>query len=405
MFKKKGGSRMTNRERENRTLNFQKPQGRGAVEETFYPWTLTIDRFIEDGMPREIAKGAVDITNNISGNEENQKEKYLTADWGQGVMAYEKYLGFDPVRRIHFVLPFRRFEEKVISEDEQFVVKQDLYGRIVRQNKESGLEMEERPVVTSQEDWERLMEHAKKELELYFTDEAIAEKYGPLKEAHERGDYSIRLNIEGFFWVPRELLGIEAHLYAFYDEPKLLHEICSFMLEIYQNQLIKVVELVKPDVIYIMEDLSGKNGPMISGETFDEFVGSYYRQLIPLLKAHGAGSVFVDTDGDFAQIIPNFLAAGVEGFLPMDVNAGMDIVKVRREFPQLKLIGGFNKLCIAEGKEAIDREFARILPVVRGGGYIPGSDHQVAPSTSLENYRYYIGRLQEVMAQAGADLP
>ena len=74
-------------------------------------------------------------------------------------------------------------------------------------------------------------------------------------------------------------------------------------------------------------------------------------------------------------------------------------------FPQLKLIGGFNKLCIAEGKEAIDREFARILPVVRGGGYIPGSDHQVAPSTSLENYRYYIGRLQEVMAQAGADLP
>ncbi len=396
---------MTNRERENRTLNFQKPQGRGAVEETFYPWTLTIDRFIEDGMPREIAKGAVDITNNISGNEENQKEKYLTADWGQGVMAYEKYLGFDPVRRIHFVLPFRRFEEKVISEDEQFVVKQDLYGRIVRQNKESGLEMEERPVVTSQEDWERLMEHAKKELELYFTDEAIAEKYGPLKEAHERGDYSIRLNIEGFFWVPRELLGIEAHLYAFYDEPKLLHEICSFMLEIYQNQLIKVVELVKPDVIYIMEDLSGKNGPMISGETFDEFVGSYYRQLIPLLKAHGAGSVFVDTDGDFAQIIPNFLAAGVEGFLPMDVNAGMDIVKVRREFPQLKLIGGFNKLCIAEGKEAIDREFARILPVVRGGGYIPGSDHQVAPSTSLENYRYYIGRLQEVMAQAGADLP
>lgn len=396
---------MTNRERENRTLNFQKPQGRGAVEETFYPWTLTIDRFIEDGMPREIAKGAVDITNNISGNEENQKEKYLTADWGQGVMAYEKYLGFDPVRRIHFVLPFRRFEEKVISEDEQFVVKQDLYGRIVRQNKESGLEMEERPVVTSQEDWKRLKEHAKKELELYFTDEAIAEKYGPLKEAHERGDYSIRLNIEGFFWVPRELLGIEAHLFAFYDEPKLLHEICSFMLEIYQNQLIKVVELVKPDVIYIMEDLSGKNGPMISGETFDEFVGSYYRQLIPLLKAHGAGSVFVDTDGDFAQIIPNFLAAGVEGFLPMDVNAGMDIVKVRREFPQLKLIGGFNKLCIAEGKEAIDREFARILPVVRGGGYIPGSDHQVAPSTSLENYRYYIGRLQEVMAQAGADLP
>ena len=88
----------------------------------------------------------------------------------------------------------------------------------------------------------------------------------------------------------------------------------------------------------------------------------------------------------------------------MDVNAGMDIVKVRQEFPGLRFIGGFNKLRIAEGKEAIDREFERILPVIRGGGYIPGSDHQVAPSTSLENYRYYIQRLTEVMEQAGADL-
>ena len=88
----------------------------------------------------------------------------------------------------------------------------------------------------------------------------------------------------------------------------------------------------------------------------------------------------------------------------MDVNAGMDIVKIRRQFPGLKFIGGYNKLMIAEGKEAIDAEFARILPVIRGGGYIPGADHQVPPSASLENYRYYIQRLSEVMEQAGADI-
>lgn len=82
----------------------------------------------------------------------------------------------------------------------------------------------------------------------------------------------------------------------------------------------------------------------------------------------------------------------------------MDIVKVREQFPKLKFIGGFNKLMIAEGKEAIDKEFERILPVIRSGGYIPGSDHQVAPSTSLEDYRYYIEKLREVMAQAGADI-
>ena len=96
--------------------------------------------------------------------------------------------------------------------------------------------------------------------------------------------------------------------------------------------------------------------------------------------------------------------AGVDGFLPMDVNAGMDIVAVRRRFPRLKFIGGFNKLRIQEGRAAIDAEFRRILPVIRSGGYIAGNDHQVPPSAPLTLYRYYIDALRRAMAQAGADL-
>ena len=356
---------VTNREREKQTLNFGKPEFRGTVAETFYPWDLTIARFLMEGMPKEIAKGIKDI-------EEDTIEEYLIATWGRGIMDYERYLSFDSVMRIPFMLPFRHREEK--------------------------------KVIQTAEDWKQLKDHARRELEHYYSDEQIEKAYRPLKEEHDKGDYSIRLNIEGFFWVPRELLGIEEHLYAFYDEPELLHDINAFVLEIYQTKLMKIIDILQPDVVYLMEDLSGKNGPMISGALIDEYMGTYYRQLIPMLKEHGVGNVFVDTDGDFAQVIPNFLKAGVDGFLPMDVNAGMDIVKTRRDFPNLKFIGGFNKLMIAKGPEAINEEFERILPVIRGGGYIPGSDHQVAPSTSLTNYKYYVKRLHEVMAQAGADL-
>ena len=70
----------------------------------------------------------------------------------------------------------------------------------------------------------------------------------------------------------------------------------------------------------------------------------------------------------------------------------------------MKFIGAFNKLKIAEGPESIDREFDRLLPVIRQGGYLPGCDHQAAPSTSLENYRYYVKRLWEVMSQTGSDV-
>lgn len=394
---------MTNRERENLTLNFGHPSDRGAVEETFYPWVLTTTRFKEEGMPEDIADGAKDITNNIVGNKENQDEKYLPVNWGEGVMEYEKYLGFDSVRRVHFVLPFRRFEENIIEKTDEHIIKQDIFGRQTIQHTGSELELDYKPVIADQKDWDKLKQHAEKELELYYTDDIIKNTYGSLVDGHERGDYSIRLNIEGFFWVPRELLGIEAHMYAFYDEPELLHDINDYILRVYQNQLMKVVELIKPDVIYFMEDLSGKNGPMVSAECFDEFVGDYYRQLVPMLKNAGAGNVFVDTDGDFEQLIPNFMAAGIDGFLPMDVNAGMDIVEVREKFPTLKFIGSFNKLKIADGPEAIIKEFERILPVIRQGGYIPGSDHQVAPSTSLENYRFYIEQLRKYMKQSGLD--
>lgn len=87
----------------------------------------------------------------------------------------------------------------------------------------------------------------------------------------------------------------------------------------------------------------------------------------------------------------------------MDVNAGMDIVEVRKKYPKLKFIGAYNKLEIEKGKEAIDKEFERILPVVRQGGYVPGADHQVTPDTSFENYKYYITKLKEAMMQSGAD--
>ena len=351
----------TNRERESQTLNFAKPKERGSAMETFFPWDLTVQRFEDEGMPPNI----------IDGKTKNLDEKYFPVKWGEGIMDYEAYLGFDSVYRIGFVLPFRKFEAAAIA---------------------------------TMEDWQLMKERADKELEDYFTDEAIEKAYLPIKEGHDRGDYSIRMNIEGFFWVPRELMGVEEHLYAFYDEPELMHDINQYVLDIYITKLMKVIKLVQPDVVYIMEDLSGKTGPMISPDSFEEFVGDYYRKIIPLMKAAGVGNVFVDTDGDFTRLIPNFIEAGVDGFLPMDVNAGMDIVAVREQFPQLKFIGGFNKLEIAKGPEAIDAEFARILPVIRGGGYAPGSDHQVAPSTSFEDYQYYIGKLKEMMSQAGADI-
>ncbi len=389
---------MNARQREYATLTFEKNMDRGAVEETFHPWNLTIDNWKGNGLPEKIAEGIFDSKDKGIG----KAASYFKVM--EGVYDYEKYLGLDAVLRMSFTLPFRNFNEKIIKDTQEYRIKLHANGWQKKHYKNRNLVEEYRPVVCSKDDWYKLKEKAEEQLKKYYTDEIIEKVFLPYCKGHQEGEYPVRLSIQGFFWLPRELFGIKEHMMAFYDFPEVMHDIDEFCLDVFCDKLGKVLNIIPADIVYIKEDLSGVNGPMVSPAFFDEFIGRYYRSLVSFLKKKGVGHVFVDTDGDFNVLIPNFIKAGINGFLPMDVNAGMDIVEVRKKYSKLKFIGGFNKLEIARGREAIDREFKRILPVIRQGGYIPGSDHQVAPSTFFKDYMYYISRKKEVMQEAGKDI-
>jgi uroporphyrinogen decarboxylase len=65
-------------------------------------------------------------------------------------------------------------------------------------------------------------------------------------------------------------------------------------------------------------------------------------------------------------------------------------VAVRRKYGKnLTIIGGIDKRALSKGKEDIDRELARVRPLLEEGGYFPTIDHYVPPDVSLENYLYY----------------
>lgn len=389
---------MTDSERLLSTLEFGIKKERGAVLETFFPWNLTVDRWCGEGLPEKYA------SSRLYPAAGSYRERYLQDAMTEPVYEYEQYLGFDGVKRMAFRIPFSCFEEIILEDTREYILKQDIDGWQRKYYKNSDLIEEIKPAVQSKEDWYVLKEKVKEHLLQYCTDEAIHEVYGKYRKGHLEGNYSIRFRVSGFFWTPRTLLGIEEQMYAFYDMPDVLADMNRFITDTYKVYLGKIFEWIQPEVLLFEEDLSGSTGPMISPAIFEEFVAAYYKQLFPYLKEKGVKNIFVDTDGDFNQLIPGFLDAGVDGFLPMDVNAGMDIVKVREQYPKLKFIGGFNKLKIEEGKEAIDMEFERILPVIRQGGYVPGCDHQVSPGASLENYRYYIGRLKEIMEVNNYDI-
>ncbi len=55
--------------------------------------------------------------------------------------------------------------------------------------------------------------------------------------------------------------------------------------------------------------------------------------------------------------------------------------------------GGVDKRAMAKGGSAIEAEIARVAPIIRDGGYIPGCDHGVPPDVSWPNYVRYVGLL------------
>jgi hypothetical protein len=233
-----------------------------------------------------------------------------------------------------------------------------------------------------------------------YTDQAIerlCRSARDLKERHQAGELSIRLWLDGFFWFPRSLLGIEDHFFALYDLPDLLLRINSDLVQFHQRSLDALLAILVPDMVGFAEDMSYNHGPMLSQNLYNQFVGPYYRQLVPRLKAAGM-KVFVDSDGQVHELLPWLIDCGIEGIYPLERQSGVDVQKIRAAYPRFLMLGGFDKRVMNQGESAIRAEFERLLPVMQSGGFIPSVDHQTPPGVSLDDYRLYLQLLREYAA-------
>lgn len=205
--------------------------------------------------------------------------------------------------------------------------------------------------------------------------------------------------VDGYFWYPRNLFGIEDHFYSFYDYPKLYHRICEDMTEHYLKILDVILDCFSPQFMTLGEDMSYNHGPMLSEDLFNEFMKPYYEQIIPVMKKKGV-KVIVDSDGDITDMIPWLIGAGVDGILPLERQAGVDINKLVEIYPDFFFIGGYDKMVMKFGEEAQTEEFKRLQPAMRYGNFLPSVDHQTPPDVSIENYYIYCKLLKQFCTDA-----
>ena len=249
-------------------------------------------------------------------------------------------------------------------------------------------------ILSSMEEYETILKH------LYPLPAVNVERWSQWAGQQGQGDVALWFTVDGYFWFARTLLGIEAHLYAFYDQPELMHRMNSDLTEWILKVIEEVCSICTPDFMTFGEDMSYNHGPMLSKKLFDEFMKPYYAKVVPKLKEHGIIPI-VDSDGDISVPAYWFEEAGLDGILPLERQAGIDIAKLREDHPRMRFIGHFDKMTMNKGEAAMRAEFERLLPTAARGGFIISCDHQTPPGISYEDYKLYISLFKEYAAEAG----
>lgn len=205
----------------------------------------------------------------------------------------------------------------------------------------------------------------------------------------------------GFYWRAREWMGTEGLSYAWYDQPALMHEMMEFFADYTMAVCRPILEKVDIEYFNLNEDLSMKTGPLLSPDTYREFIFPHLKRLVEFFKSHGTRYIILDTDGNCEVLIPMFMDAGVDCIWPLERASDMDPVRLRKTFGrQLRLWGGVDKRELAKDRKAIDEHLRQLAPLVEEGGFIPTVDHTVPPDVSWDNFCYYMERKRALLAGA-----
>jgi uroporphyrinogen decarboxylase len=213
----------------------------------------------------------------------------------------------------------------------------------------------------------------------------------------------ISQNVIGGYMFLRSLIGPERVLYAFYDQPDLVHECMRTWLALADAVIGRHQQHVTIDELFLAEDICYNHGCLISPNMMAEFLFPYYQQLVDGLKARQRDRdrhlyVHIDTDGYAVPVIPLYQEAiGMDVMSPFEVASGCDVVEIGRQYPNLAMFGGIDKRVLARGQAAIDAHLEHVLPAMRTrGGYIPTCDHGVPEEIHYQDYLYYRKRCVEL---------
>lgn len=364
---------MTSLERVKATFEGEKPDRVGVVE---YYWGETIKRWKEQGMSEE------------------SPEYYFDHDI--------VYFFFDP----RF-----GFEEKVISEDDEYKVIYTIDGETLKIPKDTSNVITKSDVlgfpvdytVKSRADWETHKHlYRAGEWRLHSTPPLSGSWFGyrdlddyrrKYEKAVRKGKFKCLVFREPYECI-REFMGTDTILLTMAEDPALIMEMFRHNLGI-TLEMIDLLETLgmKMDGYWVWGDIAYNKGLFFSPDMYRRLLMPFHRELFGRLGKYA----IYHTDGNLSEALPLLVEAGIRGLNPVEIKAGNDFFAIVDEYgDRLVITGGIDVrvLCTNDRRE-IEREIETKIGYAKKKKYIYHSDHSIPYDVRLDSFKFVLDKVRQ----------
>ena len=285
---------------------------------------------------------------------------------------------------------------QVIEEDEETSLALDGNGALMRRHKLHASTPEH--VDFTVKDYASWTEFAVPKL-TYNRRRLNFEAYRNARQSAAANDRFLCWTAAHAFELMKSLAGHEHMLVGMALEPKWVKE----MSDTYGRLLVEHMETLfaeegKPDGIWFYEDMGFKEHPFMSAAMYEELVMPAHKLTFDF--AHSLGlPVIVHSCGFIEPLIPGLLEAGMDCLQVMEVKAGMDCRRLKKQYgDRLSFIGGIDvRKLYTNDLAQIEQEIMDRVPVMmEGSGYMLHSDHSIPNTVDYESYRFFVEKGLEV---------